>query len=131
MEEEKRKRSEKESDEDQEKSTVKKKKKKIIAKKAATEETTEEEVEEFFEILRRMKVAVKYFGEGWREAVETDAMTTASMVIDRKTDNNNNENNKEKVRMRGSGGMVEGGINRVLDLNTVPEVESMNVNGKG
>jgi hypothetical protein len=40
---------------------------------------TEEEVEEFFAILRRMKVAVKYFersagrnGEGWRAALETD-----------------------------------------------------------
>lgn len=40
---------------------------------------TEEEVEEFFAILRRMKMAVKYFerggrnGElGWREALETE-----------------------------------------------------------
>ncbi|BAU02801.1 hypothetical protein LR48_Vigan10g020600 [Vigna angularis] len=38
---------------------------------------TEEEVEEFFAILRRMRVAVKYFddkgrgGREWREALET------------------------------------------------------------
>ena len=38
---------------------------------------TEEEVEEFFAILRRMRMAVKYFddkgrgGREWREALET------------------------------------------------------------
>lgn len=48
-------------------------------KKKVKEVPTEEEVEEFFAILRRMKVAVKYFersaggnGEGWRSALETD-----------------------------------------------------------
>ncbi|KAK7314541.1 hypothetical protein VNO77_33067 [Canavalia gladiata] len=46
--------------------------------KGTEEGPTEEEVEEFFAILRRMKVAVKYFddkgrrgGKEWREALET------------------------------------------------------------
>ncbi|KAK7271258.1 hypothetical protein RJT34_27001 [Clitoria ternatea] len=50
--------------------------------KEGEEEATEEEVEEFFAILRRMKVAVKYFdergrrgGKEWREALETADLT--------------------------------------------------------
>ncbi|WCJ21972.1 hypothetical protein M5689_004082 [Euphorbia peplus] len=40
------------------------------------DDATEEQVEEFFAILRRMQVAVKYFekenGEGWRAALEAE-----------------------------------------------------------
>lgn len=74
----------------------KKKKKRVIREEMAEEETlrlkgkecesscgapTEEEVEEFFAILRRMKVAVKYFdergrgGKEWREALEKPVLT--------------------------------------------------------
>ncbi|MED6134880.1 hypothetical protein PIB30_041045 [Stylosanthes scabra] len=59
---------------------------------------TEDEVEEFYAILRRMKVAVKYFddkGKGrrqWREALENaDDLTAVHGAADEGPDDNNNK----------------------------------------
>ncbi|TKY44701.1 hypothetical protein E2542_SST30979 [Spatholobus suberectus] len=73
---------------------------------------TEEEVEEFFAILRRMRVAVKYFddksgGREWREALETPAV-----AVDHGHDGAEDDGKPEK---KGGEGIVNGGF----DLNAV------------
>ncbi|KAL2321207.1 hypothetical protein Fmac_030176 [Flemingia macrophylla] len=55
---------------------------------------TEEEVEEFFAILRRMRVAVKYFdhkrgGREWRQALET-----AELAVDHSGQEDHNPDKK-------------------------------------
>ncbi|KAL1356740.1 hypothetical protein HN51_008730 [Arachis hypogaea] len=71
---------------------------------------TEDEVEEFYAILRRMKVAVKYFddkGKGrrqWKEALENTADLTP---LDDAADDNNND--KKEFAF----------INEAFDLNAV------------
>ncbi|KAL7223254.1 hypothetical protein ACSBR1_024836 [Camellia fascicularis] len=91
---------------------------KAVAVEAAP---TEEEVEEFFAILRRMHVAVKYFensgGDGvrkvkgrWGEALEAEVIAAADGV----------KAAEESV----VNGVRENGV---LDLNAVPEAESNSV----
>lgn len=76
---------------------------------------TEEEVEEFFAILRRMRMAVKYFddkgrgGREWREALET-----AELTVDHRHDVVAAE---EDDKPRKKGGEVI--INEGFDLNAV------------
>lgn len=84
---------------------------------------SEEEVEEFFAILRRMKVAVKYFdergkhdGRQWREALEQaeitldDGETTDDVAGDGEVDLSlMKKKDEEEVTIN----------NDVLDLNTV------------
>ncbi|KAG6675676.1 hypothetical protein I3843_15G109200 [Carya illinoinensis] len=111
---------------------------------------TEEEVEEFFAILRRMKVAVKYFersvggnnGEGWRAALETDEVVVLEeleheedqeegvvVVVHGDDDAEHDEGGamsmvkqKKNKKIRGVGKRVE--ESEVLDLNTAaPEEE--------
>ncbi|CAL5372081.1 unnamed protein product [Camellia sinensis] len=88
---------------------------------AVEEAPTEEEVEEFFAILRRMHVAVKYFensgGDGvrkvkgrWGAALEAEAKAAADGV----------KAAEESV----VNGVRENGV---LDLNAVPEAESNSV----
>lgn len=102
---EKRKRREKEKNEE------KKKKSKVVTEKKEEEEAaTEEEVEEFFAILKRMQVSVKYFGEGWREAAET-----AVAAVEKA---NEDEDNKEEI----SKGKEES--SGFLDLNAEPKGDS-------
>lgn len=97
---------------------------------------TEEEVEEFFAILRRMKVAVKYFesnGEGWRAALENEEVVEVEEVVDgddqdqtlelmklkkKKMNSNNNYNNR----------LVGEEETGVLDLNAAaPEEAESNI----
>ncbi|CAL0322220.1 unnamed protein product [Lupinus luteus] len=77
---------------------------------------TEEEVEEFFAILRRMKVAVKYFhnkgkvgGTQWREALEQVDVTVddGGDGVDGAVDGEKGEKGEKVI------------INEGLDLNTV------------
>lgn len=76
---------------------------------------TEEEVEEFFAILRRMRMAVKYFddkgrgGREWREALET-----AELTVDHRHDVAAGE---EDDKPKKKGGEVI--INEGFDLNAV------------
>ena len=76
---------------------------------------TEEEVEEFFAILRRMRVAVKYFddkgsgGKEWRKALET-----AELTVDHRHDVAAGE---EDDKPKKKGGEVI--INEGFDLNAV------------
>lgn len=97
---------------------------------------TEEEVEEFFAILRRMKVAVKYFesnGEGWRAALENEEVVEVEEVVDgddqdqtlelmklkKKKKNSNNNYNNRLVGEEETG---------VLDLNAAaPEEAESNI----
>ncbi|XP_023885216.1 uncharacterized protein LOC111997362 [Quercus suber] len=98
---------------------------------------SEEEVEEFFAILRRMKVAVNYFesnGEGWRAALENEEALEVEEVVDdedeqdhklelvklRKKKNSNNNNNNKRLM-----GEEETGV---LDLNAAaPEEAESNI----
>lgn len=108
----KRRRIEKESDEA--------KNKKV--RKGDLEEATEEEVDEFFAILRRMQVAVKYFekgnGEGWRAAVEAEVVAVVGGEKDEKDETEKKEEDSPEIRP-----IVEEEIG-VLDLNVMPEVEN-------
>ena len=98
---------------------------------------SEEEVDEFFAILRRMKVAVKYFesnGEGWRAALENEEVVEVGEVVDedndqdhklelmklkKKKNSNNNNNNNRLVGEEETGG---------LDLNAAaPEEAESNI----
>uniref|UniRef100_A0A7N2MQK2 Uncharacterized protein n=1 Tax=Quercus lobata TaxID=97700 RepID=A0A7N2MQK2_QUELO len=98
---------------------------------------SEEEVDEFFAILRRMKVAVKYFesnGEGWRAALENEEAVEVEEVVDedndqdhklelmklkKKKNSNNNNNNNRLVGEEETGG---------LDLNAAaPEEAESNI----
>jgi len=97
---------------------------------------SEEEVDEFFAILRRMKVAVKYFesnGEGWRAALENEEAVEVEEVVDednhqdhklelmklKKKKNSNNNNNNRLVGEEETGG---------LDLNAAaPEEAESNI----
>ncbi|KAH7549322.1 hypothetical protein ACOSP7_025946 [Xanthoceras sorbifolium] len=100
MEAGKRKRSERESEE-------------RLTKKKKEEIATDAEVEEFFAILRRMQVAVKYFGEGWRTAVEKEA---APAAVDK-------DDNDQEVKRDETAAAEEENIN-ILDLNAEPKGES-------
>lgn len=100
MEAEKRKRSEKEKNEERGKRN------KAIGTEEEEEEVTEEKVEELFAILRRMQEAVKYFGEGWKAAVETDVVVDKSKEVE--------DDDKDAVKEDNDGG---------LDLNAEPEGE--------
>ena len=97
---------------------------------------SEEEVDEFFAILRRMKVAVKYFesnGEGGRAALENEEAVEVGEVVDEDNDqdhklelmklkkkkNGNNNNNNRLVGEEETGG---------LDLNAAaPEEAESNI----
>ena len=96
---------------------------------------SEEEVDEFFAILRRMKVAVKYFesnGEGWRAALENEEAVEVGEVVDEDNDQdhklelmklkkkkNSNNNNNRLVGEEETGG---------LDLNAAaPEEAESNI----
>nr|KYP69683.1 hypothetical protein KK1_008883 [Cajanus cajan] len=73
---------------------------------------TEEEVEEFFAILRRMRVAVKYFddkrgGREWREALETAELPVDHAVA------GEGEDHYHKAEKKGG----EGIVNEGFDLN--------------
>ncbi|KAJ0048002.1 hypothetical protein Pint_16461 [Pistacia integerrima] len=91
---------------------------------------TEEEVEEFFAILKRMQAAVKYFGEGWRTAVESEvAPDAAAEVVENDNINGGDDegNDKEEMVTRKKGErvvVVEEDQNGFLDLNSVPGGES-------
>ncbi|KAK2647860.1 hypothetical protein Ddye_015349 [Dipteronia dyeriana] len=117
MEAEKRKRSERGSED-----RLKKKKKE---EKEKEEIATDAEVEEFFAILRRMQVAVKYFGEGWRSAVETEATVaaTATAAVD-EDDKDQEVNIGETAAAAVEVVAEEEGNCRFLDLNATPEGES-------
>lgn len=88
-------------------------------RKREREQPSEEEVEEFFAILRRMQVAVKYFENsngkgdgrkllerrgGWRELMETGSLEKVDGV-----------NGERKTVVEGT---------EEIDLNTAPEAES-------
>ncbi|GKV23543.1 hypothetical protein SLEP1_g33253 [Rubroshorea leprosula] len=105
MEKEKRKRNEEEREKGVEKKVSKK------------EEASEDEVEEFFAILKRMKVAMNYFekagGKDWRSAVEAEVVVTEE------------EEEKELgVEKKGEAVEVEESGGGLLDLNAVPEEKS-------
>lgn len=127
---EKRRRLEKDGEEQ----SKKKKKKKTVSKeleRAEENAATEEEVEEFFAILKRMQAAVKYFGEGWRTAIESEVMApdAAAEIVERDDINGGDGegDDKDEMVMRTNGGrvvVVEEDQNGVLDLNCVPEGES-------
>lgn len=77
---------------------------------ATTPPPTEEEVEEFFAILRRMRVAVKYF-ENNNINCDTPINLTDSLV-------------PVKTTVTEPIDDVKGGDNGVLDLNSIPDGES-------
>ena len=91
---------------------------------------SEEEVEEFFAILRRMKVAVKYFerggnGEGWRAALGTED----GGVVDDDEEEEEEEDKRDvmmmkKKKKKGHTREEESGI---LDLNATPEEGESNI----
>lgn len=80
---------------------------------------TEEEVEEFYAILRRMKVAVKYFDDKckgrreWREALEQAELT----VVDGEDHGGDCGGVADDKKKEGLGGGVM--INEGFDLNAV------------
>ncbi|CAK9186617.1 unnamed protein product [Ilex paraguariensis] len=77
---------------------------------------TEEEVDEFFAILRRMHVAVKYFEKGNTGNGNGDGRKLTEMLATEIDDVQMNDKN------------VDGGsVNGLLDLNAVPEDESNSV----
>lgn len=88
------------------------------------EDATEEEVEEFFAILRRMQVAVKYFekgnGEDWRAAVEAEVVAAADGADEDEKDEM--ERKKEELVVPERRPIVEDA--GVLDLNVMPDVEN-------
>ncbi|KAH6799144.1 hypothetical protein C2S51_035628 [Perilla frutescens var. frutescens] len=78
----------------------------VAAAAEASPPPTEEEVEEFFAILRRMRVAVKYFEKEAFDSTKSGAYETQSSAA---------------AEADGGGGKVKGGLE--LDLNAVPEAE--------
>ncbi|KAK3225351.1 hypothetical protein Dsin_005213 [Dipteronia sinensis] len=119
MEAEKRKRSERNSED-----RLTRKKKKEEKEKEKEEIATDAEVEEFFAILRRMQVAVKYFGEGWRSAVETEAAAAVAATATAAVDEDDKDQEVKIGEMAVEVVEEEEKNCRVLDLNATPEGES-------
>ncbi|TXG51473.1 hypothetical protein EZV62_023997 [Acer yangbiense] len=118
MEAGKRKRSERDSEDRLTKRKKKEEKEEIV---------TDAEVEEFFAILRRMQVAVKYFGEGWRSAVETDAAAAVAVTATAAVDEDDKD---QEVKIGETAAAAVEVVEeeeencRFLDLNATPEGES-------
>ncbi|KAF2298756.1 hypothetical protein GH714_026642 [Hevea brasiliensis] len=95
-------------------------------KQVDPEEATEEEVEEFFAILRRMQVAVKYFekgnGEGWRAAVEAEMVAVVGGGEDQKDEIEKKKKKKKEEKEPPEKKPIVEEATGVLDLNVMPEI---------
>lgn len=112
--------------EDEEEDCERRMKQKLKSKgskeKEESEAPTEEEVEEFYAILKRMKVVVKYFddkgkgGREWRETLEKPAeLAVVSDADDIVADDRGRENIKKKEKIGGEVVIIR----QAFDLNDV------------
>lgn len=86
---------------------------------------TDEEVDEFFAILRRMQVAVKYFKKGGGNAAAGRKWTGRAWATELEAEVLAGVNGGKAAEERSACGVQK--KNGALDLNAVPEAESNSI----
>ncbi|KAI8528693.1 hypothetical protein RHMOL_Rhmol12G0167600 [Rhododendron molle] len=88
---------------------------------------TDEEVDEFFAILRRMQVAVKYFKKGGGNAAAGRKWTGGRWATELEAEVLAGVNGGKAAEERSASGVQKKKNNGALDLNAVPEAESNSI----